>query len=355
MRKNAPRKTKPVENPYRHPIVNKDVTHKLSEDFYRPKTMWYETPINFFVSRGGLGDYLNWVPAFKWIAEKNHHVKSKIFIAEPMATVYKYIFKDHKNIIVFSHKDITSEVKNGEAVCNMEKYELFINATGGHLMDLGFMYLCTSVKPYPGYDKLPVIDYKETPDDLLPQKPYAVFTPGATHKTRQMPAKAFNELVQYTYELGITPVFLGKKDFAEGTRNIAYIADFLEEYDYSCGFDLREQTTLLQSTQIMAGAEFVLGIDNGLLHFAGCTSVPVIFGHTITEVWQRDLRRVSGKTINITLDKKDLPCIGCQANMRFIMGHNFSKCIYDDYKCLELLFANNSETWKLAIKSVLEK
>lgn len=350
-------KTAPVKE-----MVLENETVYMNEKYFRPKTKWYETPIHFILSQGGLGDYINWIPSFEWLAEENPHVIAKIYLQEPFRSVAKYLLKKYEpRMSVHAPEELKDLVKEGHGICNGNEYSLYINATGAHLMDLGFMLHCTASEAFEGYNRLPKIDYKDdyalellgaTEENDPP--PYAVFTPGATVEARAMPAKALNELVQYTKDKGITPVFLGKKDFAEGKRTENYYAKFKDDYDFSLGLDLREKTTLLQATQIMGGARFVLGVDNGLLHFAGCTEVPIIFGHTVATVKQRDIRRPKGTTINIAIDKKDLPCIGCQANMRYIIGHNFSKCVYDDYKCLELLFANNSATWKKAIDLVLQ-
>lgn len=351
MRKNASRKTPKNE------IVLSDEKASLHEDYFRPNSKWFKTPLHFILGQGGLGDFINWIPAFEWIAEKNPHVIGKLYLVEPFLSVAKYIF-DNKETSDFSihHVDeMRRLVKSTDAVLDARKYNLYMNATGAHLIDLGFMLYCNTSKPFEGYNRLPPINYNDNfiLNTFYNVGPYAVFTPGSTVKAREMPAKAFNELVRYTYDLGITPVFLGKKECIEGKRSANYYAKFNTEYDYSLGIDLREKTTLLQATGIMAKAKFVLGVDNGLLHFAGCTEVPIIFGHTVASVEQRDIRRPKGTTINIHVSKKDLPCISCQSNMRFIIGHNFANCVYDDYKCLELLFSNNSETWKKAIHKVL--
>jgi ADP-heptose:LPS heptosyltransferase len=168
-----------------------------------------------------------------------------------------------------------------------------------------------------------------------------------------MPSYAFNGLVDYTISKGITPVFIGKRDFALKGKENNYFANVGEEMDFSKGIDFREKTTLLQAVEIIKGAKFILGIDNGLLHFAGCTETPIIFGHTITEVKHRSVRRPKGTVINLALTKESLPCSGCQSNMRNIIGHKFKNCIYDDYKCLDLLFGNEMSEWKRAIDYIL--
>lgn len=353
MRKNAPKKKQLALT---KEIIYSKETVPMNLNYFRPKTVWHKARTHFLLPSAGLGDLINWVPALEWAAKENPHLDCFFYFKNPFLEVAENIFNSTPRVKVHHVSEFQKVVKDGDAVLDFRNVSQYINATGAHLLDLGFMIFCCSSEPYEGYNRLPRIHYADLFTDEVIQSlpgPYAVFTPGATTDTRAMPARAFNELVRYTHDLGITPVFLGKKQFLEDFKTEEHFTRFNEDYDYSLGLDLRDETTLLQATEIMGQAKFVLGIDNGLLHFAGCTEVPIIFGHTITTVKQRDIRRPEGLTINISLDKKDLSCIGCQANMRFIFGHSFKKCVYDDYKCLELLFADNCATWKKAINMVL--
>lgn len=335
----------------------------LNNSYFRPNTKHASQAYNFFLTLGGLGDYLNWLPALQWIAEKCPQVKGQIFVNPPFDEVAKYLFKKYQHWKVHKLAFAPSIMKDNELIIDPKRFPIkYIFSTGAHLLDLGFMLYCNQAIPMSGYNRLPPIDY-EGPwkwPDLDPAEPYAVFTPGATVDTRATPADAFNELVNYTISKGVKPVFLGKMNFSHRGQETGYFAKFKDGYDFTKGVDLREKTTLLESVQVMRGARFVIGVDNGLLHFAGTTEVPIIFGHTIARVEHRQIRRPKGLTVNIALSKETLPCIACQSDMRFILseeskkGHRFSKCIYDDYKCLELLFSNNAGTWKKAIDHVLE-
>lgn len=319
---------------------------------------------NFVFIGGGLGDYINWCAAIYYVAKELPYVQGRLIVKEPFYSVAKHLFANKFQgwrVIDGGRKDVKLE-KNSYIYHPLVDKQL-INATGAHLLDLGFMfYTGLNGAPKPEYNRLPKIDYNRAwrwPDLQDPitgrTKRYAVFTPGATTDARAMPAKHFNELVRYTIEKGLVPVFLGKKDFVpDKEAHPNYTARFDEGYDFTGGVDLRDQTSLLEAVQIMRHAKFVLGIDNGLLHFAGTTEVPIIFGHNITTVAHRRIRRERGITIDITLDEKDLPCIGCQSKMRFIPGHSFSKCAYTDYLCLDLLFAGGGEAWKKAINAIME-
>lgn len=328
-----------------------------NKKYFREGTKLLRTSINFVFTNGGIGDYINWLPAMMWIAKENPHVQAKLIVPDYFYPVARFFLKEF-DIKVFRVSEVKRIIKKGELVCSPHDFKPYINATGTHLLDLGFMYYAALSKAVPGYDTLPLAKFasEEIVNLTVSLKnktngKYAVFTPGATADARAMPAVHFNELVSFTAALGITPVFLGAKNFTQKV-GAQYVANFNDGYDYSKGIDLREQTSLLEAIQIMENSKFVTGLDNGLLHLASCTNAPVIFGYNITTQEHREPRRpTDAKLINITLSEKTLSCIGCQSNMRFLKGHSFKKCLYGDYACTDLLF--KGDTWKNAIEMSL--
>lgn len=324
----------------------------------RPGTDVKMVTANFFMQSGGLGDYINMVQSLLYAADTMPYLRGRVIVKRPFYDVAKYLFKDKVGWRVIDLDDRSFKLDDGSLIVAPKPNEQALNATGAHLMDLGYMYFLNIDKAPERDDFMRPIFY-DGPwhwPELNPTSAYAVFTPGATVDVRAMPAKAFNELTAYTKALGVTPVFLGKRDFtatADQKQFAAYGAKFNSEYDFSCGIDLRERTTLLESVQIMRKARFVIGLDNGLLHFAGTTPTPIIFGHNVASIEHRKIRRQIGVTIDISVSPESLPCIGCQSKVRFIPGHRFSNCLYGDKACLDYLFANDCETWKRAIDRVL--
>ncbi len=312
-------------------------------------------PASFIFEGGGMGDYVCWTSAIKYFADTYTHVDARIFTSELFLDVIKYVFKDKTNWTVAHRNDFEHLHVHGSTVAQPRRGTQLLNACGAHLMDLGANYfLCLDYLP-PEYNHFVEIDYQgewKWPE-LNPKMPYAIFTPGSTTDVREMPVPAFDELVRYTIHKGITPVFLGKCELSEN-----YNAKFLG-YNFNKGVDLRERTTLLEATQIIRGAKFIVGIDNGLLHMAGTTDTPIIFGHNITAVRHRDIRRRNGLTINVTAAEKTLACIGCQSKVRFIPGHDFRRCLFRENpdlnkKCLHVLFKDNAPVWKQAIDQAIE-
>lgn len=323
----------------------------LNPNIFRSKTKFAVRNANFFLSQGGLGDYICQMPVFEFLAEQHIHIHGRIFCNAPFDAVANHIMKKYEHWTVHQTKEAQKIMKQGEMMFDPSTYRKYVSACGSHLMDAGFMYYANQQRAVDGYSRMPNMTGLKHPYDL-PEK-YIVLTPGATAKARTMPAKAFNELVNFVIEIGMTPVFLGKKDFAHNGPNSDYFARIDPEYDFSKGVDLTEKTSLLEAVAIIEKSQCVVGLDNGLLHFAGCTETPIVFGHTVASVDHRKIRRPKGQTINIALEKKSLPCIGCQSNMRFVIGHSFKYCIYDDYKCLDLLFKDDCKAWKEAIRKAV--
>lgn len=325
---------------------------------WRDKTKLPSYPVNFVLTGGGLGDYICHMTAFEWIATTQEHVYGRIFCAEPFLSVAKYIMGKYKKWSVYDPAEVEGVVKPMEALLTPAQYIKYVDAVGSHLMDLGFKYYAKLDGPPKGWDKMPdLTGYRSGKFWELPER-YAVLTPGFTTEVRMMRGKYLNTISSYLLYRGITPVYLGKNTFAISGKNHTvaptYKASFDEDFKPEMGIDLREQTTLLEATEIMSGAEMVLGIDNGLLHFAGCTEVPIVFGHTITDPRHRSIRRPIGETINIVNSPKDLPCAGCQSHMRFVPFHDFKYCMYGDKACIDMLFGNDCGIWKKAIDHILD-
>ena len=178
---------------------------------------------------------------------------------------------------------------------------------------------------------------------------YVVIPTGSMTPSRWVEGKHLNPLIRHVKSLGLTPVFLGKKEATKGLN--AYFAD---DIAYSEGLDLRDQTTILDAACILQNSIATMGLDCGLLHLAAITKDSnVVFGYNIVEPKDREPRRNWGKTINISLTKEELSCAGCQTHMRLMIAHTFHTCLYQDTKCIDLLFGNDCEKWKIALSQIM--
>lgn len=290
-----------------------------------------------------LGDMIAWLPAIKFVAEQYDYVRGHLIVPP-------YFYEIAENVMkVYPHWKVYLKVPDRLAVGAPMKRPLEhpINATGMHLVDLGFLYFVGIVPPPEGARNYPMLDLEDVKlPAMFNTNNYAVMTPGATATTRKMLAKDFNAIVDYLVSKDITPIFLGTKDMVG--RDI----HFDEKYDLTKGIDLIGKTSLLEAAKIIEASKFILGIDNGLLHLAGMTDATIIYGYTVAGPAQRQIPRHYGHTVEMYADKNKLPCLFCQEHVRFFMDHHFTNCIYkeNEPQCVRAL---NAESFCATIETIL--
>lgn len=320
---------------------------KTTSPFFRPGTETHERDQLFQLVNGGMGDYINWLAAIKWVAENYDYVRGHVVCPFWFVPVVENVLKDFPKWKAYPD-DIPEKFANGYPIKSAPIHP--INATMVHLLDLGFLYFAgvnpvpPEARVYPSLD-LNLTDLPKSVRDLN----YMVMTPGATAPSRTMPAKTFNQIKEYIISIGFTPVFLGNNK--EDPRRLK--VSFEEDYDFTGGINLLNKTTLLEAAKIMQYSHAVIGIDNGLLHLAAMTSAPIVFGYTIAGPLQRrPARKFQSPIVELYCEPEELPCTFCQERVRFFYDHDFQSCIYGDYECLKKL---NAESFNSAIDMILKE
>ena len=115
----------------------------------------------------------------------------------------------------------------------------------------------------------------------------------------------------------------------------------------------RDKTEIFQAAALIHKAKMIIGHDNGLLHLAGCTDTPIVFGYNIASPEHREPRRKVGKVFNVVVTPEELVCSFCQSRTNFVIGYNFQQCFYGDLKCIDMLFEDNGARWKRQIDLAL--
>lgn len=212
------------------------------------------------------------------------------------------------------------------------------NNMASHLTDHAFYILVNKgvedkFKNYlkPTLDKIPLIKFN------LP-KNFVVMTTGFTAPAREMYAEYINEICNYIKDKGYEVVFLGKTETQTGVKHIIQ-GSFSNEVDYSIGLNLIDKTFLLETTKIISMAKTIVGLDNGILHLAGCTDIPIVGSFSSVEPKYRMPYRndILGWNYYPVVPPEDLKCRFCQSNMVFTHSHDFKTCYYKDYQCLSKL------------------
>lgn len=167
-----------------------------------------------------------------------------------------------------------------------------------------------------------------------------MITTGYTAKVRQFKPEAINKITDWLLTQGVTPVFLGQTQTKTGAAHIIK-GQFEKDIDFSKGINLIDKTDLLQAAKIMHESKAVLGVDNGLMHVAGCTKAPIIGGFTTVTPEIRWPIRYSelGYDCYEVLPEPTLACRFCQEKTNFLFGHDYTKCVYNDYKCTDQITA----------------
>lgn len=356
---------------------------KLESKYYptwgfRDKIVMFPIRLNFVIMNGGMGDYVTWLQAIRWIASEATWIEGHLIIPTYMKELAEYWLKpyalrgwkftDYPNVNHIPKIDDTPF--RGPVDLNREA----LNATGAHLITCGWVYFTnkecapdgidwwtSEAKGQPcGWDSYPQFRQSDLDQVSLPAEAatlergkYAVITTGMTTPSRRVPQGSWNPIIEHVLSKNLQPVFLGKEVVETGNAKNIH-TKFEAGTRYDLGINLRNKTSLMQAASIMSNAAVVIGHDNGLLHLAGCTEVPIVFGYNLASPKHREPRRPVGKTYNVVLTSKELACNFCQSNTNFVIGYNFRSCYYADNKCMTMLFEQEGSRWKNLIDEALE-
>lgn len=327
---------------------------------FRAGSFASEHKFNFVFNDEGMGGFINYTGATTWMAKNCPWVKGRVWVEQFLVPLFQDIHAPFKDWKVQPHNQFARLIEADSLTLGPmlsvrgapPKREL-VTALGTHPFDIGFGYYASRC-PAPADARLPILDYSEKalpPKVKRLAKNYVVFTAGGTTPIRTMRGAHVNPMIAHVKRLGLTPVFLGKRDMlTDGKVNTS----FADDTRYEDGVDLRDQTSVKDAAAIMQHARCTVGIDGGLLHLAALMhESAIVFGYNITSVAHREPRRDHGRTINVALAPEELACSGCQSRWANMHGHMYDRCYYKDAKCLEMLFANNSKRFTDAIDEVL--
>lgn len=323
---------------------------EVTKEGLRPKTILQKQRINLVYNCEGLGGFIQWTTAMQWVYEANEHLYGTVFAPQIIIELAKRWFWHLRDRVevkltgrVNSYKDVSKVY--GPRFILPEVFQLH-NTLGAHPLRIGFEYFANIDYIPEGYARLPEIigDEVSISKFNLPEK-YAVITTEATTKSRMLKSDTINGMTEHLRKLNITPVFLGKKQLTAATTNQApdykpYESSSPDGLNLDGVIDLREKSSLLEAACILAKSQLVAGLDNGLLHLASCSRVPVIWGfNTVNPIHRLPPRR--DNAINHAIGPPEsLSCRYCQSNAhaRYAdINHDYRECLYKDFLCLESL------------------
>ncbi len=198
-----------------------------------------------------------------------------------------------------------------------------------HCIDYAFQKLCDENPPTTEKNFLSLRRFLiDTTAFDLPKK-YVVLTTGYTAEVREWRPEFINVIIDYLKLRDIVPVFLGNSSAQTGGHSTIDAA-FKTEINFEGGVNLIDKTTLTEAAAIMHDSLAVLGVDNGLLHVAGTTAVPIVGGFTTVSPWIRmPVRQGSlGWNYYPVYPDESLDCKFCQQTTNFIYGHDYKNCLH---------------------------
>lgn len=294
------------------------------DSHFRPKT-----PVNILFNDGGLGDHIGRMTAIKYIRDTWKHVEINLVVPDFFQELAKKLvpgimvrkFSDGNHYWINGHHSI--QTRNSH------------DTLRSHIVDNAFSLLANKQVEIEdkNYCKLD-LNNTDISHFNLPNK-YVVLTTGFTAEVREMLPEAVNGVAQFVKSKGYEVVFLGSKAATTGLDSQKIlIGHFKNDIDFSAGYDLIGKTDLLEAAKIIAGAKVIVGVDNGLLHLAGCTDTHILAGFTTVEsIYRVPIRNNElGWNCTVIEPPKSLKCRFCQSNWNFMPGVNFTKCYYKEQK-----------------------
>lgn len=287
---------------------------------------------NVGFNNGGLGDQIARMPAALYLAREYPHHLYNWWVPDYFAPLASHITRPIPNILVgaFSTYNTVGDKSLPALHCDNKNYTTLKTHTTKHAFQMmtGLDAPTPNDMNYPRFESLS--KYIGLPT------PYVVLTSGHTAKAREWAPQSINEVARYLNRRGFNVVWLGKKTSELGTGALIR-GTFDVAVDYTVGVDLIDRTSLLDAAAIMGGAKAVVGVDNGLLHLAATTDVPIVGGFTSVDPNTRLPYRYGIMGWNYYTVVPEPSCRFCQTKMQFVYDHDFRNCFYQDYQCVAQL------------------
>lgn len=303
------------------------------------REMFPKQEIYFCNDQGGIGDIIAQFPAVKFALEKHPHLYITYWLASFAKTLARKSLPKTERLIIrdFSEKE---HIKQGIPVKKFGGIP-YTNLARDMTAQAFDIYCNTQPDDVNYYNYLP-IDTKGVYINRfeLPEK-YVIVCTGYTAPVREFRPEAVNNVIDFVLSKGYTPVFLGREVTKEDSGPDLFIkGTFNQVINFDKGINLINKTDTLEMVKIIQGAKCIVGLDNGLLHIAATTDIPIVGSFSTVKPEHRLPYRHGIKGWNyypIQLTQEELACNQCQSNWTFLFGYDLRACYYKDYKCLELL------------------
>lgn len=310
-----------------------------------------EDHVHFILNHAALGDTISSIPAIKYGVEHNApDMGFTVWTPEFCVPLIKS-FLPHDNVNVrplheFNNKAATPR-EAGPGIMNCAPQNT-MTRNKIDLVQFGFMTLLDrfpSNDEEQNYPTAPV--NKDVIKDFVPGiGKYVTIGTGATSDNKVFHPVVLEPLIRHLLGEGYAIVLLGKSTTIVKAVNDDKPLVMRHEYDKlpedlrALCHDLRDKTSLVDARNIIAGSACFFGVDGGLLHLAGTTDTPVVYGITSVDPIHRGIVRHGKRNWRLVhVTPRNLACAGCQSHWTLMFKHDFRFCAYEDFKCVTSLDA----------------
>lgn len=301
----------------------------------RPGTEFPKINVNFILNTGGIGDNIAALPAIKYVKESYPWITPYLYVPEYFLPLARNMLPD-----IISRPFSKMKEKYNDTWPGRQTRLKGHDSLSTHLVDYNFNCLANKQVDIKHKNYLSLDPTRIKIERFNLPKEYVVITTGFTAKIREFLPEKVNAIASYINSKNVRVVFLGSHQAATGAQNCdPIIGNFNKEINYTLGFDLINKTTLLEAGKIIANSKAIVGLDNGLLHLAGCTEVPIIGGFTSVAPHLRNPYRhneLGWNCYNI------IPPETCQdrffqSDIDFLYDVDLRNCYYGDYQMTKSL------------------
>ncbi len=288
--------------------------------------------VNFILMDGGAGDAVAALVAIDYVEKRYPWIRPLVWTPNYFTDFAKHLLP--KRCLVRSYSDMP-KYYDKDLPTKTTKWDGITSPMKIPLTDYAFLKLC---------DENPSIEHKnylKIAHNYMPTAKYVVVTTGYTAKAREFKATYINEITKFIKSKRYSVVFLGATKAETGAKHTIE-GNFDTNIDFSIGENLVNKTTLIEAAKTMAFAAAVVGVDNGLLHVAGCTQVPIIggFPSVSPEIRMPVRNNILGYNFYPVVPDEGKGCNFCQETTNFLYGHDYRECIYKDDRSINQMTAD---------------
>lgn len=302
---------------------------------YRKGTEFPKLNVNFLFNSGGLGDNICCLQVMRFIKDTYPWVTPYIYVPDYFLELARNMLPD---LIVRPFSKLKKQYN--EQWPGRQTRLKGHDSLSTHLVDYNFNCLANKqvdIK-HKNYLKLDTSRIHIEKFDL--PKEYVVISTGFTAKIREFLPEKVNAISEFLNKRNMPVVFLGSKQASTGIEGVDDIkGNFNNEIQYDKGINLIGKTSLLEAGKIIAESKCMIGLDNGLMHVAGCTDVPIIGAYTSVAPHLRLPYRNNelGYNCYTVIPPETCQDRFFQSDIDFLFDVDLRNCYYGDYQMTKSL------------------